>query len=80
LNEYKPDAEIYIDGRYYHLYIHGPLKKYPYMVDRETGEIPEGFQRPMLKEYLIRQGVDIEPWKEKTTHWCIKAAVKASGH
>ena len=33
-------VEIYVDGRYNLLYESGPLSKYPYMVDRETGEIP----------------------------------------
>lgn len=74
----RADAEIYIGGRCYLLYAHGPLKQWPYMVDKETGEIPEGQQRPLLKEYLLKRGVDLEPWNEKTTHWCIREAIRVS--
>ena len=56
--------------------IRGTLKKYPYMVDISTGEIPEGEQRPILKDFLLLNGVDIEPWEEKTTHWCVRQAIK----
>lgn len=73
---FSADAEIYTGGRWYLLYAKGPLKKYPYMVDRETGEIPEGNQRPLLKEYLMKMGADIEPWPVKTTHWCVKEAIR----
>lgn len=73
---YRADAEIYVDGRYYLLYSHGPLKKYPYMVDRETGEIPYLSQRPLLKKFLLQRGVDIEPWEKKTTHWCVREAIR----
>jgi len=38
----RADAVITIKGRVYALYNKGTLKKYPYMVDISTGEIPEG--------------------------------------
>lgn len=69
----SPDAEIYTGGRWYLLYSKGPLKKYPYMVDKETGEIPEGSQRPLLREYLMRIGIDTEG---NNTHQCIKEAIR----
>ncbi len=72
----RADAVITIKGRVYALYNKGTLKKYPYMVDISTGEIPEGEQRPILKDFLLLNGVDIEPWKEKTTHWCVRQAIK----
>ena len=71
-------AVIYVDGRYYVLYESGPLSKYPYMVDRETGEMPFGNQRPLLKKYLLQMGVDIEPWYKKNTHWCVKEAIRVT--
>lgn len=72
------EAVIKIKGREYALYSKGILKKYPYMVDVSTGEIPEGGQRPLLKEYLLLNEVDIEPWEEKNTHWCVKQAIKVA--
>ena len=71
-------VEIYVEGRYYLLYENGPLSKYPYMVDRETGELPYGSQRPLLKKYLIQRGVDLEPWNEKHTHWCVREAIRVT--
>ena len=77
--EKKPpfcDAAIYVEGRWYYLYKNGPLKDYPYMVDAETGEIPYMNQRPLLRHFLIDNGADIEPWEKRTTHWCIREAIK----
>ena len=71
-------AEVFIDGRYYLLFKSGPHHKWPYMIDRETGEIPCGRQRSLLKKYLLKRGVDLDPWERKTTHWCIKEAIKIS--
>ena len=70
------DAIITIEGKQYALFKKGNLKKYPYMIDMSTGGIPEGQQRPLLKEYLVQHGADIEPWEEKTTHWCIRRAIE----
>lgn len=72
------DAFISVEGREYALYKNGSLKRYPYMVDISTGEIPEGEQRPLLKAFLLSCKVNIEPWKEKNTHWCIKQAIKSA--
>lgn len=74
----KCDAVISIEGKEYALFNNGkgPLGKYPYMIDLSTGGIPDGLQRPLLKEYLLYNGVDIEPWEKKNTHWCIKEAIK----
>ena len=72
------DASIYIEGRWYFLYKKGPLKAYPYMVEAETGYIPENNQRPLLKHYLLDHNVDVEPWEKRTTHWCVREAIKIS--
>ena len=72
------DAVISIEGNEYALFNKGkgPLGKYPYMIDLSTGGIPDGFQRPLLKEFLLQHDVDIEPWEKKNTHWCIREAIK----
>ena len=75
---YDADAVITIKGREYALYRKGALKATPYMVDVSTGEIPEGEQRPLLAEYLIQNSVDIEPWETRTTHWCVRQAIKVA--
>ena len=72
------DAIVTIEGKEYALYKNGPLKKYPYMVDVSTGGIPEGEQRPLLKTYLLLNGVDIEPWEERGPHWCVRQAIKVA--
>lgn len=72
------DAIITIEGREYALYKNGPLKKYPYMVDISTGAIPQGDQRSLLRMYLLLHGVDIEPWRERGPHWCVRQAIKVT--
>lgn len=72
------DAIVTIEGNEYALYKNGPLKKYPYMVDISTGGIPEGKQRPLLKTFLLLNGVDIEPWEERGPHWCVRQAIKVA--
>lgn len=73
----KPDAVISIGGNQYALYKkRGKIN--PHMVELSSGEIPFGEQRPLLKRFLIEQGVEIEPWEKKTTHWCIGEAIKIS--
>ena len=70
------DAVVTIEGKEYALYQYGPLKQYPYMADLDTGEIPTGKQLPLLKSYLQRNGVNIEPaWN---THWCVHQAIKVA--
>ena len=71
----SPDAIIVIDGNRYALF-RKKGRSNPYMVDISSGEIPRGYQRPLLKKYLIGRGVDLEPWEKKTTHWCIHQALK----
>lgn len=72
------DAIVSIEGNEYALYKNGPLKKYPYIIDISTGEIPEGKQRSLLKTYLQQNGMDIEPHKEELTHWWVRQAIKAA--
>lgn len=72
------DAIVIIEGKEYALYKKGSLKKYPYMVDTSTGGIPQGLQRSLLKTYLLLHGVDVEPWEERTSHWCLQAAIKVA--
>lgn len=72
------DAIVTIEGKEYALYKNGPLKKYPYMIDIATGEIPHREQRPLLKSYLLFNGVNIEPWDERITHWCVRQAIKVA--
>lgn len=72
------DAIVTIEGKEYALYKNGHLKKYPYMVDVSTGGIPQGEQRPLLKTYLLLNGVDIEPWEERGPHWCVRQAIKVA--
>lgn len=72
------DTVISIEGKSYALFRKGPLANHPYMIDLSTGGIPYRLQRPLLKEFLRHNGVNIEPWEEKTTHWCILQAIKVS--
>lgn len=72
------DAIVTIEGKEYALYKNGPLKKYPYMIDIATGDIPHREQRPLLKSYLLFNGVNIEPWDERITHWCVRQAIKVA--
>ncbi|NLD49218.1 MAG: hypothetical protein GX660_18815, partial [Clostridiaceae bacterium] len=51
-------------------------KAQPHIAEVETGRIPIGQQRRLLKEWLIANRVNIEPWGEKTTHWCVLEAIK----
>ena len=51
-------------------------KKEPHITVAQTGIIPKGQQRRLLKEYLVSNSVNIEPWSEKTTHWCVLEAIK----
>lgn len=70
------DAIITIEGKEYALYKNGPLKKYPYMIDIAIGGIPDREQLPLLKSYLLLNGVHIEPtWN---THWCVSQAIKVA--
>lgn len=70
------DAIVTIEGKEYALYKNGPLKNYPYMIDVATGRIPLGEQRPLLKSYLVLNGVNIDPWNKRNTHWCVMQALK----
>ena len=72
------DAIVTIEGKEYALYKNGPLKKCPYMVDIATGGVPHREQRPLLKSYLLLNGVNIEPWNKRITHWCIRQAIKVA--
>lgn len=72
------DAIVTIEGREYALYKNGPLKKYPYMIDTSTGAIPQGEQRSLLRTYLLLHGIDIEPWGERVSHWCVRQAIKVA--
>lgn len=72
------DAVITIEGKQYALFKKGTLSKYPYMVDLSTGGIPYREQRPLLKEFLLQNGVDIEPWETKGPHWCVRQAIKVA--
>lgn len=69
----KADAIISIEGTEYALYKNGPLRKYPYMVDLSTGEIPDGLQFSLLKGYLLQHGVEVNG---KVTHWCVRKAIE----
>ena len=74
------DAVILLNGNRYALFKSGPLSRYPHMVSIHTGQIVLGEQRPLLKEYLIQHGVDIEPLEKRNTHWCIRQAIKFANH
>lgn len=69
---------ITIEGKEYALYKRGPRKKYPYMVDVFTGEIPQRKQRTLLKSYLRMNEVDVEAFGEQITHWYVKEAIKVA--
>lgn len=77
-NHEDADAIVSIEGKKYALYKKGSLKKYPYMIDIATGKIPEGEQRSLLKNYLLSNGVNIEPWNERGPHWCVRQAIKVA--
>lgn len=32
----------------------------------------------MLRTYLLLHGVDVEPWGERVSHWCVRQAIKAA--
>lgn len=51
-------------------------KNEPHIAEAKTGKIPLGQQRKLLKEWLVANNVNIEPWSEKTTHWCVLEALK----
>lgn len=72
------DAIVTIEGKEYALYKNGPLSKYPYMIDISTGVIPHGEQRSLLKTYLLLHDIDIEPWKDRGPHWCVRQAIKVA--
>ena len=79
MEEYRDaDAIVTIEGKEYALYKKGPLKKYPYMIDIATGEIPQGEQRSLLKSYLLLNGVNVEPWDERITHRCVRQAINVA--
>lgn len=71
---------IIIDGVEYKLYgwYEDTIsnKAQPHIAEVETGRIPIGQQRRLLKEWLLSNGANIEPWCEKTTHWCVLEAIK----
>lgn len=71
------DAIITIEGRKYALYKNGPLKENcPYMIDVATAEIPPRKQLPLLKSYLLSNGISKELLNERQTHWCICKAIE----
>ena len=72
------DAIVTIEGKEYALYKKGPLKKYPYMIDIATGGIPHREQRPLLKTYLLLNGINVELWDERGPHWFVRQAVKVA--
>jgi len=72
------DAIITIEGKEYALYNNGPLNKYPYMVDISTGGIPQGKQLSLLKSYLLLNGIDIESYGERVTHWYVRKVIKVA--
>lgn len=77
VEKYKDaDAIVTIEGKEYALYKNGPLKKYPYMIDIATGGIPQGEQKPLLKNYLLLNGINVELWDERGPHWFVRQAVK----
>ena len=79
IERYKDaDTIITIEGKEYALYKNGPLNKYPYMVDLSTGEIPQGKQRSLLKNYLLLNEVDIESVGERGPHWYVRKAIKVA--
>lgn len=67
---------ITINGVEYGLFAKGEDRSNPnpHMVNLETGETPLGRQRPMLRDFLVQNGVNVEPWEPKTTHWAIDRA------
>lgn len=67
---------ITINGVEYGLFAKGEDRSNPnpHMVNLETGETPLGRQRPMLRDFLVQNGVNVEPWGPKTTHWAIDRA------
>lgn len=69
---------ITINGVEYGLFAKGEDRNNPnpHMVNLETDETPKGRQRGLLKAFLEQNSVDIEPWKDKTTHWCIYKAME----
>lgn len=75
-NYYDADAIVTIEGKEYALYKKGPLKKYPYMVDVSTGGIPQGEQLPLLKAYLVLNGVNVKLWDGRGPHWYVRQAIK----
>lgn len=64
---------ISIGGKEYALFKRGPLSDHPYMINLSTGKVPEHKQRPLLKEFLYLNGIDIG---NKNTHWCICEAMR----
>ncbi len=67
------EAIIIVEGRTYALYKNGPLKRYPYIIDIVTGQIPNRQQLPIVKSYLRQYNVQIkENW---TTHRYICQAI-----
>ncbi len=70
---------INIKGREYILYDKGEdtsRNKYPHIVDRTSGQVPEGDQKAIMKDWLIQNGINIEPWAKRNTHWCIQQALR----
>lgn len=69
---------ITINGVEYGLFAKGDDRDNPnpHMVNLATGEIPVGRQRPMLKDFLVQNGVNVEPWETRTTHWAIDKAME----
>ena len=51
------EAIITIEGTEYALFKKSPLRKYPHMVDLSTGKIPDGDQFPLLRRFLVQNGV-----------------------
>ena len=73
------DAIVTIEGKEYALYKkdHGPLNKYPYMVDIATGVIPPREQLPLLKSYLLLNS-NIAPQDWWNTHQFVNRAIKVA--
>ena len=79
IERYKDaDTVITIEGKEYALYKNGPLNKYPYMIDLSTGEIPQGKQRSLLRNYLSLNGINIESFGERGPHWYVRKAIKVA--
>lgn len=76
-NHENADVIISVEGRKYALFKNGPLKNHPYMIDIATGKIPEREQRPLLKNYLLSNGINIESLGRQT-HWCVRQAIKVA--